>query len=373
MGYYYGAVDYGQFLPLVGLALFATAYLAGITSISGGIAAGMIGLGGLVYTGTTKLFSLDSGNASLWYQLITSVLLVFTVINNPEGIMGPNHKTADKLHARLRRRRGLVDDDVLLADGEPLVARTREVSDLPVLMSIKNLHVAYGGVVAVDDVSFDVHEGAIVGLIGPNGAGKTTLVDAISGFAESRGIVSFDGHVLDKQKPHERVGLGVSRTFQAIELYEDLTVQENLEVGLASGRQGFGASARKSLDETCDVLRISGLRERPAADLSQGQRQLVSVGRSLVAKPKLLVLDEPAAGLDSTESQWLGKRLQDVRDSGVTILMVDHDVNLVLTLCDYIVVLDFGSVIANGTPAEIRNDRRVIEAYLGHTHAEANA
>jgi ABC-type branched-subunit amino acid transport system ATPase component len=100
---------------------------------------------------------------------------------------------------------------------------------------------------------------------------------------------------------------------------------------------------------------------------------LVSVGRALVAKPTLLVLDEPAAGLDSAESQWLGKRLQDVRDSGVTILMVDHDVNLVLTLCDYIVVLDFGNVIAKGTPSEIRSDRRVIEAYLGQTHTKANA
>jgi len=207
-------------------------------------------------------------------------------------------------------------------------------------------------------------------LIGPNGAGKTTMVDALSGFAACIGNVTFDGIDLAGRKPHQRVKLGLSRTFQAIELYEDLTVQENLEVGLASGRKGHGAEARKRLDETCTVLGLQHLRERPAADLSQGQRQLVSIGRALVAEPRLLLLDEPAAGLDSQESEWLGLRLRDVRDSGVTILIVDHDVNLVLNLCDYIVVLDFGQLIAKGTPMEIRNDPAVIAAYLGSTHSQ---
>jgi ABC-type branched-subunit amino acid transport system ATPase component/branched-subunit amino acid ABC-type transport system permease component len=368
LAYYYGSIDYGQFLPLIGLGVFATAYLAGITSVSGGIAAGMLGLGGLAYTVTTKLFHLRTGTASLWYQLITAVLLILTVINNPEGIMGPNHAIADKLNARLLRRRGMTDGGILDGSTEPLRTRIRDVASLPVLMSIRHLRVAYGGVVAVDEVTCDIPQGAIVGLIGPNGAGKTTMVDALSGFAVYSGSVIFDGHDLEGLKPHLRVKLGLSRTFQAIELYEDLTVQENLEVGLASGRQGFGSAAKKSLDDTCAVLRIDNLRDRPASDLSQGQRQLVSIGRALVAQPKLLLLDEPAAGLDTAESEWLGNRLQDVRDGGVTILMVDHDVNLVLTLCDFIVVLDFGEVIASGTPTEIRNNPAVIEAYLGATH-----
>jgi ABC-type branched-subunit amino acid transport system ATPase component len=233
------------------------------------------------------------------------------------------------------------------------------------VLEVRNLGVRYGGVVAVDDVSIDVPEGAIVGLIGPNGAGKTTMVDALSGFANCTGSVMFGGADITGRKPHQRVKLGLCRTFQAIELYEDLTVQENLEVGLASGRHGHGAEARRSLDATCEILGLQHLRERPAADLSQGQRQLVSIGRALVAGPKVLLLDEPAAGLDSQESEWLGLRLRDVRDSGVTILIVDHDVNLVLNLCDYINVLDFGKLIAHGTPTDIRNNPDVIRAYLG--------
>jgi ABC-type branched-subunit amino acid transport system ATPase component/ABC-type branched-subunit amino acid transport system permease subunit len=373
LGYRYGTITYDQFTPIVGLTLFATVYLAGITSISGGIAAGMIALAGLVYHFTSTFLHLKD-----WYQLVTGILLIFTVIMNPEGIMGPNHETADKIEARRRAKRlakaGTSDTDSMMAEGTEAATRVRppapDLTNAPTLLSLKDLRVAYGGVVAVIDVSFEVPEGAIVGLIGPNGAGKTTMVDAISGFAVSTGTITFDGRNLEGLKPHQRVKIGLSRTFQAIELYEDLTVQENLEVGLASGRQGFGHAARQSLDDTCAVLGLDALRDRPAGDLSQGQRQLVSIGRALVAQPKLLLLDEPAAGLDTSESEWLGDRLRDVRAKGVTILMVDHDVNLVLGLCDYIVVLDFGELIAQGTPAQIRGDRRVIEAYLGSTHSQ---
>jgi ABC-type branched-subunit amino acid transport system ATPase component len=304
--------------------------------------------------------------------LVTGVLLIVTVITNPEGIMGPNHILADKLHAKRqakKRAKHPVESDNSTMSGS-LVADPIDITGLPALLSVRDLRVAYGGVVAVDKVSFDVPEGAIVGLIGPNGAGKTTMVDALSGFASYTGNVTFHGDDLAGMKPHRRVKQGLSRTFQAIELYEDLAVEENLEVGLASGRQGHGAHALKSLNETCEVLGLSDVRERPAGELSQGQRQLVSIGRAMVAKPKLLLLDEPAAGLDSQESEWLGLRLRDVRATGVTILMVDHDVNLVLNLCDYIVVLDFGQVIATGTPNEIRTDPAVIKAYLGSTHSE---
>lgn len=370
LAYRYGTVTYDQFTPLVGLALFATVYLAGITSVSGGVVAGIIGVAGIVYQLTNELISLGA-----WYQLITSVLLIFTVINNPEGIVGEMHKKADHMAAKRRARRGVAPAQEVV---EPVLAPTApvqvdHVSDGPVLLSLREVRVTYGGVVAVDDVSFDVPRGAIVGLIGPNGAGKTTLVDAISGFAPCPRPVEFNGMALNGLAPHQRVKAGLSRTFQAIELYEDLSVEENLEVGLASGRQGFGKASKASLGRTLGILGIADLRDRPAGDLSQGQRQLVSIGRALVAQPELLLLDEPAAGLDSTESMWLAERLRGVRDTGVTILMVDHDVNLVLTLCDVIHVLDFGRLIASGTPTEIRNDRRVIEAYLGATHSGVNA
>jgi ABC-type branched-subunit amino acid transport system ATPase component/branched-subunit amino acid ABC-type transport system permease component len=368
LAYRYGTASYDQFNPLVGLSIFATVYLAGITSVSGGVVAGMMCLNGIIFVAMEKWLSLGK-----WYQLVTSVLLIVTVINNPEGIVGPNHGLADRLDARRRRRRGeVVDAGGHGGTGEAPEAHEHaasvDLASAPALLSLENVRVTYGGVVAVADVSFSVPTGAIVGLIGPNGAGKTTLIDAMTGFAPCSGTLTFFERDLSGQRPHERVKHGLSRTFQAIELYEDLTVQENLAVGLSSGRQGFGHSAAQSLEEACDVLGISHLRDRPAGDLSQGQRQLVSIGRALVGRPKLLLLDEPAAGLDTTESAWLGERLRGVRDKGVTILMVDHDVNLVLGLCDYIVVLDFGEVIAKGVPSEIRGNRRVIEAYLGSTH-----
>ncbi|MDO8361920.1 MAG: branched-chain amino acid ABC transporter permease/ATP-binding protein [Actinomycetota bacterium] len=367
IAYRYGTVNDQQFAPLLGLSVFATAYLAGITSVSGGIAAGFLANAALSFTAMNTWFEDSIGP---WYTVITSLLLIVTVIANPEGMVGPSHVMADKLHARRLAKKNAGKDLAPEALVGTLVADPIDVSNLPTVLSITDLRVAYGGVVAVDQVSFNVPEGAIVGLIGPNGAGKTTMVDALSGFARHSGTAVFDGQDLEGLKAHQRVKLGLSRTFQAIELYEDLTVEENLEVGLASGRQGHGAGAMRSLNETCEVLGLNDVRERPASELSQGQRQLVSIGRALVAKPKLLLLDEPAAGLDSTESEWLGLRLRDVRNQGVTILMVDHDVNLVLNLCDYIVVLDFGKLIAAGTPAQIRTDPEVIKAYLGSTHSE---
>jgi ABC-type branched-subunit amino acid transport system ATPase component/branched-subunit amino acid ABC-type transport system permease component len=363
LAYRYGTITDTQFDPLLGLLVFATAYLAGITSVNGGITAGFLAVTAIAYTATSEWLHLGS-----WYQLVTSLLLIFTVIANPEGITRDNHKMADKFHARrMQKKRGIVEAPS--RDLGRLSAAPIEVSDRRPILRIGHLSVRYGGVVAVDDVTFDVPEGAIVGLIGPNGAGKTTMVDALSGFAPHTGQVVFDDLDITRRKPHQRVRLGLSRTFQAIELYEDLSVQENLEVGLASGRKGHGAESRHRLDETCTVLGLQHVRERPAADLSQGQRQLVSIGRALVGQPTMLLLDEPAAGLDSQESEWLGLRLRDVRDSGVTILIVDHDVNLVLNLCDYIVVLDFGRLIAQGRPSEIRNDPAVIRAYLGATHS----
>ena len=363
LAYRYEAITDAQFAPLVGISAFATVYLAGITSVSGGIMAGFLAVTGISYLATNEW--LDLGD---WYVVVTSLLLIVTVIFNPEGITSPNHIWADKFHARrMRAKRAAIEAPP--ADIGRLEAAPIDLAGLQPVLSVRGLGVNYGGVVAVDDVTFEVPQGAIVGLIGPNGAGKTTMVDALSGFARHSGSVVFDDHDLQGLKPHQRVQRGLARTFQAIELYDDLSVEENLEVGLASGRKGHGAESRASLEQTSAVLGIEYLLDRPAGDLSQGQRQLVSIGRALVAEPTLLLLDEPAAGLDSTESEWLGLRLRDVRDHGVSILIVDHDVNLVLNLCDYLVVLDFGKLIAQGTPAQIRANPAVIAAYLGSTHS----
>jgi ABC-type branched-subunit amino acid transport system ATPase component len=357
LGYKQGNVTFDSFDVLVGIGVFATAYLAGITSVSGGILAGLLVANGIVFYASSQWLNLGD-----WYGTITGVGLVLTVVLNPEGIVGPAHVALEKM--RTRRAVGR----------EPAPAGVRPVAVAPVappdpeLLSLHDVRVAYGGVIAVENVSMDVAEGTIVGLIGPNGAGKTTLLDAISGFARASGSVKLGGRELGRLPPHRRIRAGLGRTFQQIELYDDLTVRENVVAGLAA-RERRRAS-EDDLQRTLELLELTDLAELPAGELSQGRRQLVSIARALIGDPRVVLLDEPASGLDTAESEWLGERLRTIRDSGVTILLVDHDMHLVLNLCEQIHVLDFGRLIASGPPAAIKADRRVTEAYLGSTHAE---
>jgi ABC-type branched-subunit amino acid transport system ATPase component len=177
--------------------------------------------------------------------------------------------------------------------------------------------------------------------------------------------VTLNGRELSQLSAHRRVRAGLGRTFQRTELYEDLSVSENVLVGAAAAR---GRDSR-TVGDVLALLDLSDYAERPVSELSQGRRQLVSIARALIGNPEVLLLDEPAGGLDSHESQWLGMRLRAIRDSGVTILIIDHDMHLVLNLCDRIYVLNFGEVIAGGTPAEVRADARVAAAYLGAAHS----
>ena len=219
-------------------------------------------------------------------------------------------------------------------------------------------------------MSFDVRDGEIIGLIGPNGAGKTTFIDAISGFADATGSVTLEGDSLDGQRPYQRSRHGLGRTFQGIELYDDLSVRENVAVGTTAARHrpDTATLGDDDLDRLFELLHLTPVVDRQVKELSQGQRQLVSDARALAGRPRVVLLDEPAAGLHSTESLWLGHRLRAIRDAGVTVVMIDHDMELVLAVCDRIVVLDLGKVIAIGTPDEIRNDPAVTSAYLGATH-----
>src|SRR5438067_2781028 len=244
------------------------------------------------------------------------------------------------------------------------------LDDCTTLLDVDGLTVKYGGVVAVDDVSFTVPDGAIVGLIGPNGAGKTTTMDALCGFAPYRGHVMRSGEPLDGRVPHRRVHAGLGRTFQGMDLYEDLSVAENVVVGQYVRARLMKRHDYGDVDRVLDDLGLLSQRDEAVRELSQGQRQLVSVARTLVGRPRLLLLDEPAGGLDTVESAWLSDRLRDVRATGTTILLIDHDMSLVLGLCDLIHVMDFGRLIASGSPSDVRADRGVTEAYLGTTHAE---
>jgi branched-chain amino acid transport system ATP-binding protein len=233
--------------------------------------------------------------------------------------------------------------------------------------------VSFGGVHALQDVGLEVGEGQLVGLIGPNGAGKTTFIDAISGFVRCRGQVELDQRDLTALPPHARARRGLARTWQSIELFEDLTVRENLAV--AAHRPSPWHTFRElfsrrdvetpAMGSALDLLGLEPYVDVMATELSQGQRKLVGVARALAAEPRLLCLDEPAAGLGSEESGQLGRHLRAVVDAGTSMLLVDHDMGLVLSVCDRVVVLEFGQVIAAGPPEEVRRDSRVIAAYLG--------
>jgi ABC-type branched-subunit amino acid transport system ATPase component len=357
LAYMQSNVTVDSFDVILGLSVFATVYLAGITSVAGGVMAGIISAGGLVQYAAQQWIGLP-GDV---YNAIAGLGLVITIVVHPEGLTGPWHQLAAKLR---RGRRTVSDADVdLREEGVPAVERIGRPAG-PVLLSARDVSVRFGGVVAVDGVSFDVRAGTIVGLIGPNGAGKTTLLDALSGFVP----VVLGDRSIEHWKPHRRVRDGLGRTFQAIELWDDLTVLENVAVGVKSSVRGTARQAE--IDRVVQLLRLGPVSGRLAGELSQGQRQLVSIARALVGGPEVLLLDEPAGGLDSTEGQWLAERLRDIRDSGVTIVLIDHDMGLVLSLCDEIQVLNFGSVLASGTPDEIRQNRAVAAAYLGDTHSE---
>jgi ABC-type branched-subunit amino acid transport system ATPase component/branched-subunit amino acid ABC-type transport system permease component len=359
-GYRLGAVTWDSYDVLLGLSLFAVVYVAGMTSVSGGVLAGVLAAGGILSYAGSQWGSLDIA----WYQLLTGVVLIITVIKNPEGIVGRIQEWVE--HRRERGGPGAADA-VPAPRAAPTPART-PVAVTPsvagVALSVRDLTVRYGGVVAVDNVSFDVPQGAIVGLIGPNGAGKTTAIDAISGFCGCTGSVELDGAAVNGLAPYRRIRSGLGRTFQGIELWNELTVAENVLVG-----PGAAARSHDEVDELFARLRLDALRDRPASELSQGQRQLVSIARSLIARPHVVLLDEPAAGLDSNESAWLADRLRDIRDDGITVLLVDHDMDLVLNLCDHIEVLDVGRVIASGAPGDIRASAQVADAYLGAAHS----
>jgi branched-chain amino acid transport system ATP-binding protein len=242
----------------------------------------------------------------------------------------------------------------------------------PVLRAT-GISVRFGGVRAVVDVDLEVGDGQLVGLIGPNGAGKTTFIDAISGFVRCDGRIELDGEDLTGASPHVRARRGLARTWQSIELFDDLSVGENVLV--ASHRTSAWRTIRETVSvpdshsaESTPALALLGLEdtvEQMPSELSQGQRKLVGIARALAPKPRIVCLDEPAAGLDTRESEELGALLRRLADDGQAMLLVDHDMGLVLGICDDVVVLEFGEVIARGAPDLVRNDPQVIGAYLG--------
>jgi branched-chain amino acid transport system ATP-binding protein len=252
-------------------------------------------------------------------------------------------------------------------------------SDADAVLAVEGLSVRYGGIWAVSDVGLAVRESQIMGLIGPNGAGKTTFVDAITGFTPAAsGRVCVGGRDISSLSPDERSRAGLTRTWQSAELFDELTVRAN--VAVAAGRPPWRQLAREILtgrprrddraEEILSRLGLSGLADERPDRLTTGQRKLVGVARAMAPEPRVVCLDEPAAGLDAAESVLLGRQLRQLARDGTAMLLIDHDTGLVLSVCDHVVVLESGRIIASGPPEEIRSDPRVVAAYLGGVAAE---
>jgi len=232
-------------------------------------------------------------------------------------------------------------------------------------LEVREVTVRFGGNVALDSVSLSARPGLVTGLIGPNGAGKTTLFNVITGLLPpSGGAVFIEGDNVSRLRPSSRARLGMARTFQRPELLPLLSVRENIRVAVDIRRSG-GTSPAQFVDEVIERVGLGDVADARVGSLSTGRARLVELGRALATKPKVLLLDEPASGQDENETDVFGRLLRELAAEGIAVVLVEHDMQLVMQVCDLIHVLDFGRIIAVGTAAEIQHDEAVLAAYLG--------
>jgi ABC-type branched-subunit amino acid transport system ATPase component/branched-subunit amino acid ABC-type transport system permease component len=329
-----------------------------------------------------------------WIPLIGGIVLVLTLVGNQDGIGKEVGRQAEGIRRRLSSKRGAdtaTAASAVLAGSSGSAASTGPTASTqeaavpratPLPLRVRGLTVRYGGVVAVEGLSLDVEPGRVVGLIGPNGAGKTSAIDAVTGFTRAAsGRVRLGDRELTRLPVHRRATAGLSRSFQSLELFEDMTVLDNLYT--ACDRPGRWAwltdlvrpGSRPLPSHVLVAVREFGLQDsldRPVGDLSYGERRLLAIARAVAASPSVLLLDEPAAGLSDDETRELARLVRRLaEDWGMGVLLVEHDVDMVMNVCDQVVVLDFGRRICAGAPEEVRRDPAVRAAYLGDLEPEA--
>jgi ABC-type branched-subunit amino acid transport system ATPase component/branched-subunit amino acid ABC-type transport system permease component len=331
--------------------------------------------------GDVVMHNLGLGN---WLMLIGGLLLLITVLTSPDGVAPTMQQMAQGIGAKLGLRRArtarLSRSHTAVTALEPAQLAAPRADTV---VEVRGLSVTFGGVKALQGVDLDIRSGQVLGIIGPNGAGKTTLIDAISGFAESTGKITVDGEDISGLAPHERARRGLVRSFQSLELFEDLTVAENLLVASEQLRpRDFVTSLlsrrRSQLSGTALVavqeFVLQDLLGKLPTELSYAQRRLLAISRAVAQGPKVLLLDEPASGLGETERHELGHLLRRlVEQLGMAVLLIEHDVELVMSVSDRVLALEFGKTIASGAPDDVRRDSEVRRSYLGLADAPVEA
>lgn len=358
----------GRFGPNAAISGIAQATTGGVGWVGGSIG------GTFLQTNAVGFKVLELFSNGSWLTLIAGVLMLVTLVQAPAGIAAMVARDLNKLFSKIpgvseRRERSKYDLTELKLDNKKLNVE-------PATLHVSGLEVSFGRNRVLKDVGFTLNPGEVVGVIGPNGAGKTTLIEAITGYnIPQAGSVRLDGLELMGKTPTKRAKLGLARSFQSLELFEDLSVMDNLLVAsepTSFWRTLFAGVLTKPAqlsDAAKAAVLAFGLENRLAdkpSDLSYGERRLLAIARALARSPRVLLLDEPAAGLGPTERTELRELVRKIADDwGIAVLIIEHDVDLLMRVSDYIVALDFGEVIAAGAPAEVRNNPQVIAAYLG--------
>ncbi len=363
------SISYQSFTNFTSIMYVGLALLGGVGQLLGAFVGGTLATAGV----NQEVFETHWEGVGRWIQLISGIAILLTLITYKDGIATQWVRISREVKKMRKWSRPYT---INLEDVADPAAATSEHARVPArTLTVEHLTVRYGAVVAVDDVSFRLEPGKVTGLIGPNGAGKTSLIDAVSGFAPAQGRVLLDDLDLSKQPPVRRARAGLARSFQSLELFEDSTVFENLSV--AADPQDFRSYLRDLVwpvnpllpPPVVRAITEFGLDEdlyRDVKDLSYGKRRLLAIARAVAMQPSVLLLDEPAAGLSTAESAELAVVVRRIADEwGLAILVVEHDMNFVMGVCDDVIVLDFGKLIAHGAPEDMRSDPEVIAAYLG--------